>query len=151
MQRAQERRHMKKKNGPEFQRFDAIILVGHGSKMPDAVKNMEKLARQLKRKYKCRIVEPCYISFNPPFFPEVLGKCATNGARRIMVVPYFLHDGTHIIRDIPQLVKEGLRQNPGIDIAITRGLGFDKLLVDLVWKRIYETKSGGSPKSKGHK
>jgi len=120
--------------------FDAVILIGHGSKKPNAAMNMEEIARQLKQKYSCWIVEPCYMSLNPPYFPEVLKKCVGAGAKRIMVAPYFLHDGVHINHDIPDLIREGLRQNPGIEIFLGKPIGFDESIVDLVWKRICECK-----------
>lgn len=130
---------MVKKIRPENQSFDAVILIGHGSKKPDAAKNMEKIARRLKQQYSCRIVEPCYMSLNPPYFPEILTKCVCAGARKIIVSPYFLHDGFHIKHTITDLIKEGLKQNPGIKLFLGKSLGFDESIVDLVWKRIYET------------
>lgn len=133
---------MVKKNRPENQSFDAVILIGHGSKKPDAAKSMEKIARRLKLQYNCPIIEPCYMSLNPPYFPEVLKKCIDAGAAKIVVSPYFLHDGFHIKNTISDLIKEGLKQNPGIKLFLGKSLGFDELLVTLVWKRICETRTG---------
>ena len=38
-------------------RTKAIILLGHGSRVPDAGKNMEKVAAGLRRKYGYEVVE----------------------------------------------------------------------------------------------
>jgi len=137
---------MVKKIRQGSQSLEAVILIGHGSKKPDAAKNMEKIARRLKQQYNCPIVEPCYMSLNPPYFPEVLKKCVTVGARSIIVSPYFLHDGFHIKHTIADLIKEGLKQNPGIKLCLSKSLGFDDSLVDLVWRRICEAKLGKTKK-----
>ncbi len=117
-------------------RNEAIILLGHGSRVPEAGRNMEKVAAGLRTKYGYSIVEVCYMSRLGPHFPEVFRKCADMGATDILVIPYFLHDGLHLVLDIPELMQEIAADYPHVRLVLGRNLGFDEVLVDLVERRI---------------
>jgi sirohydrochlorin ferrochelatase len=114
----------------------AIILLGHGSRVPEAGKHMEKVAEGLERKYGYSMVEVCYMSRLGPHFPEVFEKCVAAGAMDVMVIPYFLHDGLHLVLDIPEMMQESAAQHPDIRLVLGKNLGFDDTLVDLVERRI---------------
>jgi sirohydrochlorin ferrochelatase len=92
----------------------AVILLGHGSRVPDAGRNMHKVAGGLKNKYGYEIVEICYMSRLGPHFPEIFEKCIELGANRVMVIPYFLHDGLHLVLDIPEMMQEIAARYPGV-------------------------------------
>ena len=51
---------------------EAIILMGHGSRVPEAGKDMEEVARRLKEKYGYPRVEICSMSGLGPRFPRGL-------------------------------------------------------------------------------
>lgn len=114
----------------------SIILMGHGSRVPDAGKHMEKVAAGLRIKYGYNIVEICYMSRLGPHFPEILEKCVEQGATEIVVIPYFLHDGLHLVLDIPEMMQEIGAQYPNVKLVLGENLGFDDVLVHLVQRRI---------------
>lgn len=118
----------------------AIILLGHGSRVPDAGKNMERVAWGLKEKYGYTIVEICYMSRLGPHFPEIFKKCVEQGAVDITVIPYFLHDGLHLVLDIPEMLQELASEYPHVKVVLGRNLGFDEVLVDLVERRITDSR-----------
>ncbi len=117
----------------------AIILLGHGSRVPAAGRHMEKVAEGLKRKYGYSIVEVCYMSRLGPHFPEIFEKCVQNGATSVMVIPYFLHDGLHLVLDIPEMMQEKAELYPHVKVVLGKNLGFDEVLVDLVERRIADS------------
>lgn len=119
----------------------AVILLGHGSRVPDAGRDMQRVAERLREKYGYDLVEVCFMSRLGPHFPETLEKCVRRGARSVLVVPYFLHEGLHIVLDIPEMLQEEARRYPGLQLRFGPGFGFDELLVDLVEKRIGETRN----------
>jgi len=118
----------------------AIILLGHGSRVPDAGHHMEKVARALQGKYGYKIVEVCYMSRLGPHFPEAFEKCVRQDATDIVVIPYFLHDGLHLVLDIPEMMQKIASQYPDVRLVLGRNLGFDEVLVDLVEKRIGDSR-----------
>lgn len=114
----------------------AIILLGHGSRVPDAGKHMEQVAAGLRAKYGYHMVEICYMSRLGPHFPEIFEKCVQQGAADVMVIPYFLHDGLHLVLDIPEMLQEVAALYPHVKLVLGKNLGFDDVLVDLVERRI---------------
>ncbi len=117
----------------------AVILLGHGSRVPDAGRHMQKVADGLRDKYGYDIVEFCYMSRLGPHFPETFEKCVQQGATQVMVIPYFLHDGLHLVLDIPEMMKEIAAQYPEVKVVLGKNLGFDEVLVDLVERRIADS------------
>ncbi len=120
-----------------------IILLGHGSRVPDAGRHMEKVVAGLKAGYGYKMVEYCYMSRLGPHFPEVFKKCVNAGAKNIMVIPYFLHDGLHLVLDIPEMLQRVASHYPDVRLVLGKNLGFDSTLVDLVERRIVD--SSGCP------
>jgi len=121
---------------------DAVILLGHGSRVPEAGKSMEKVAAGLKRKYGYAIVEVCYLSRLGPHFPEIFEKCVKQRADCVVIIPYFLHEGLHIVLDIPSMIQKTAARFPNVRVLLGKNLGFDDVLVDLVEKRIIDCRPG---------
>jgi sirohydrochlorin ferrochelatase len=121
----------------------AIILLGHGSRIPGAGKDMDKIAARLGEEPGCDVVEVCFLSRLGPHLPGTIKKCVDEGAGRIVVIPYFLHEGLHIRVDIPEEMRAEALKYPGVEIVLGKHLGYDDALADLVCKRVGE--SGGLP------
>jgi sirohydrochlorin ferrochelatase len=118
---------------------EAIILLGHGSRIPGAGEGMEQVAKRMREKLGQEIIEICYMSKLGPHFPEVFERCVDRGATKIIVVPYFLHSGLHLIEDIPDLLRDKARKYPHVKLILGKNLGFDECLVDLVIRRLDES------------
>jgi sirohydrochlorin ferrochelatase len=119
-------------------RKTAVILLGHGSRVPEAGKDMERVAERLRQKYGYPLVEICFMSRLGPHFPEVFEKCVLQGADQIVVFPYFLHVGLHMLLDIPEMLQEEAAKFPRVKLTMGLGFGYDELLVDLVERRLQE-------------
>ncbi|MCK9197278.1 MAG: CbiX/SirB N-terminal domain-containing protein [Syntrophales bacterium] len=119
---------------------EAVILMGHGSRVPGAGEGMEKVAQWLKEKRSGTMIEICYMSELGPHFPEILEKCVREGADKIIVMPYFLHLGIHLREDIPAMMGKEAKKYPGLTLILGRHLGFDESLAELVGKRLDESR-----------
>jgi precorrin-8X/cobalt-precorrin-8 methylmutase len=118
---------------------DAVILLGHGSRVKNAGRSMERVGAMLKQRYGYPVVEICHMSRLGPHFPEAFDKCLDQGARHILLIPYFLHEGVHMKMDIPGMMQERVARHPEVRLVMGKHLGFDTLLADLVHKRIEES------------
>jgi cobalt/nickel transport system ATP-binding protein/precorrin-8X/cobalt-precorrin-8 methylmutase len=129
------------KTTPSAPETEAIILMGHGSRVPGAGKDMEEVAKCLKEKYGYPWVEICFVSRLGPHFPEVFEKCVNQGAKRVWVIPYFLHEGLHLRLDIPEMMQKEAKKFPHVKLTLGKSLGFGEGLVNLVKQRIEESRS----------
>lgn len=126
---------------------EAVILLAHGSRVPRAGDSMELVAQRLREKLGGCFVETCYLSRLGPHFPEVFERCVARGAKRIVLIPYFLHAGLHLVMDIPKMMQEKVREFPDVELVLGKHLGFDESLVDLVGRRIEESRVLGDVRS----
>jgi sirohydrochlorin ferrochelatase len=117
----------------------AVILMGHGSRVPGAGSSMEMVAQRLRETGQSDIVETCYMSRLGPAFPDVLARCVDLGAEEVVLIPYFLNMGLHIRVDIPAMLRREAEKYTGLKIIFGKNIGYDDLLVELVRKRIDES------------
>jgi len=117
----------------------AVILMGHGSNVPGAGQDMERVASILNEKYDMDLIKSCYLSRLGPNFPETLAACVSQGAKEIIVIPYFLNMGMHIRMDIPKMMQVEAEKYQDIKIIYGRHLGYDDSFADIVQKRINES------------
>jgi sirohydrochlorin ferrochelatase len=93
---------------------DALVLVGHGSRAPEANAALVDLAHTLARDTGVPTIAG-YLEMTEPTIPGALRAAAASGARRIVVVPYFLSPGMHVNRDLTEIVAAARAE---LDVAI---------------------------------
>ncbi|MDT3699430.1 MAG: CbiX/SirB N-terminal domain-containing protein [Thermincola sp.] len=116
----------------------AVIVLGHGSKAPQALETLNKYGEMVKAKSRCEIVEVASLQFNKPDLPEALDRVIEHGAKKIVIVPFFLYNGVHMQEDIPAVIRQEKDKFPDVDIVLANHLGADQRLVDIVLDRIKE-------------
>ncbi|MFF4753930.1 sirohydrochlorin chelatase [Streptomyces sp. NPDC002514] len=118
-----------------------VLLVGRGSTDPDANAEVVKAARLLWEGRGYAGVETAFVSLAAPDVPSGLDRCARLGARRIVVLPYFLFTGV-----LPERVKqqaEGWAAARGeLDVRCADVIGPEPELLDLVMERYAEAVAG---------
>lgn len=116
----------------------AIVLVDHGSRRAEANAVLEEVARLVRRRLPGRIVRVAHLELARPTLDEAIDACVADGARRIVVHPYFLAPGDHVTRDIPARVAAAARRHPGVAIRVSAPLGVHEALVDAILDRVEE-------------
>ena len=119
----------------ERSRPDAILLVGHGSREPEAARAMERVMAEMAARGPIGIVEPGFVQLAAPTIPEGVGRCVLQGARSIVAVPYFLHEGTHVIRDLPALLRQAAAEYPETEIRLATPIGSHSGLTGIALER----------------
>jgi sirohydrochlorin ferrochelatase len=121
----------------------AILLIAHGSREEGANDDLHQLAGRLAAQGDYSIVEPCFLELAEPDIATGGETCVKRGALRVLMVPYFLSPGIHLVRDLVN-AREALRDtNPGIEFRLGPALGPDPLLDQLVSQRIRQLDAGG--------
>jgi sirohydrochlorin ferrochelatase len=118
----------------------AVILIGHGSRAAGADDDMDRIADRLRERGG-RIVEVCRMGGRGIPFADIFERCVREGAKKIVVIPYFLHFGVHLREDIPEILRKAVARHPDVRLVLGRHLGYDEGLVSLVEKRIGESES----------
>ncbi len=116
----------------------AVLLVGRGSTCPRANADLRTFAQQFQQRSAYRAVEVCFVSLAPPSVPAGLRRCVARGARRILVIPYFVNTGLLVRRIAYQVALTHLFY-PTLEVAVALHLGVDALLVAALLDRARET------------
>lgn len=115
---------------------DGVIIVDHGSRRKESNLMLNEFVAMFREKTKYPIVEPAHMELAEPSIRDAFGLCVQQGARRVIVSPFFLSPGRHWNQDIPSLTAEAAKEHPGISYVITAPLGLHGLLVDVMNDRI---------------
>ena len=116
--------------------FEAVILIGHGSKARGFDRPMKRVAAALRRGVPGP-VRCAYLEINAPSIPEAIGQAVRRGAREVRLVPYFVLSGRHVTRHIPQIVREEKkRYGKKVRITLCPYLGYDSRIVGVVKDRL---------------
>lgn len=116
----------------------AVLLIAHGSRNPAANNELHDLAHRLRARVPHPIVVPCFLELAEPDIAAGGDRCVALGARRVLMIPYFLSTGVHVATDLVDARLELQARHPAIDFRLGTPLGPDPLLDDLVRRRINE-------------
>lgn len=115
-----------------------VIILGHGSRSPEALVTVRKIKDMVAQAGNFDAVEVASLQFNQPDLPASLASMAAGGMQRVIVAPLFLYMGLHMKEDIPEILAEHKIIYPGMEIIMTRNIGDDQKLADIVLDRIGE-------------
>ncbi len=124
---------------------DAILLFAHGSRAPDLKMELAEVCRLVKDRSGARIVEACFLDLAEPDLYYGVKMCVSNGAKKIVVVPYLLNVGTHLRRDLPILLDKVRKEFSSVQILLAPHLGVDPALAGLVVRRAEAAREGDDP------
>ena len=121
---------------PEINKSNAVLLIAHGSRRAEANEDLVKLAGLISARGLYAFVEVSYLEISTPTIIEGGRICVTRGATRVLMLPYFLSAGVHVVMDL-----EGFRQKladefPQIEFVLCPHLGLHPLMVDIVLDRL---------------
>lgn len=118
-----------------------VLLVGRGSTDPDANAEVTKVARLLWETSGTTGVETAFVSLARPGVPDGLARCRALGARRVVVLPYFLFPGVLPDRVADQ-AHDFAAAHRDLDVHVADVIGDCDGLADVVEERYAEALTG---------
>ena len=126
---------------------DAVLLVGRGTTDPDANAELYRAARLLwetSRELGVRQVEPAFVSLAQPSVAEGLDRLRALGARRVVVLPFFLFPGVLPTRIHTQTAGWLEQHGDAVTAVVADVIGDCDELADLVLERYAEADGRGA-------
>ena len=112
-------------------RETAIVLMGRGSSDPDANGDVYKLARLLWERTNVLTAEVCFTGITFPSLPNGVERAVSLGAKRVIVVPYFLFTGV-LIKRMKGILEELQAVYPAVPMLMAEYFGMHRRLLDIV-------------------
>jgi precorrin-8X/cobalt-precorrin-8 methylmutase len=113
-----------------------VVLIGHGSSDRNAHDAFVYTANAIRPYY--RNVEFCFLELDRPDIEEGIRRAVQGNPQAMLIVPYFLHKGAHIKRDVIKDLNAAFQKYKFKNAFIGQHLGVDEKLVDIVIERARE-------------
>ena len=110
-----------------------LLMILHGSPRPEANAPALRIAEKLANNYGRVIVG--YLECNQPDVPTAIQRFAAANIKRIIVVPYFLHPGRHLVIDIPGHLLESMKIFPTTEILLSYAVGLSPQVTEVLAAR----------------
>ena len=114
-----------------------VLFVAHGSRRAESNDEVRALAEKMDNGSSgyCKVI-PAFLELAEPSIPNGLKQAIQMGAKEIVVFPYFLSAGRHVVKDIPQEVNVVKEEYPEIKITITDYLGKSMKMPEIITKQL---------------
>lgn len=118
----------------------ALLIMVHGSPRPQSNADMFAVVDAVRQRGAYPIVEVGFLECNEPPIPEAIARCVAKGATRVVAVPYFLHAGSHVAEDLPDLLEAAQAKYPQVEFLMGQYLGQNPHIADVVAARVAAAK-----------
>jgi len=114
--------------------MQALVLIAHGSRRPASNQEVKDLAVRLQHSASDRypLIKAGFLELASPSIPDAIESCIASGASSVVVVPYFLAAGRHVVEDIPGIVKPLAQQHPQVAIRIAEHIGLSDSMTGVI-------------------
>jgi sirohydrochlorin cobaltochelatase len=114
----------------------AIIIIDHGSKSVTATEEFNFIVNTVKKKYNSPHVYGAHMEISTPSLGDIVRQISNTQIKKILIIPYFLFNGRHILKDIPQMIEELKPQYPSLHFNMAAPIGKEEQMADILLKRI---------------
>lgn len=116
----------------------AVVLLGHGSIREEANKEVRAMWDMMQAELPELEISGCFVEVAEPTMEQEIDRLAAEGFHRIVIVPMFLTRGQHLSNGIPRILEAMRQKYTQIQIDLTRHLGIDPLLAEIIKNRLRE-------------
>jgi sirohydrochlorin ferrochelatase len=122
----------------------ALLLMAHGSQHAEANADLFHIAAELRAQGRYAVVEASFLELAPPAIEEGGARCVSQGAERVVMVPYFLSAGVHVRRDLTACRDRLAARFRHVQFILAEALGRHPLLVKILGDRVREAQEHAS-------
>ena len=113
----------------------ALLLIAHGSRRAEANADLEYVAEQLRGRGTYPDVQVSYLEIAEPSIDAGGALCAARGAELVILLPYFLSPGRHVVEDLTAARDRLAATFPAVRFVLAEPLGRHPRLLDIVEER----------------
>jgi sirohydrochlorin ferrochelatase len=112
----------------------SLLLVAHGSRRAQSNEEIRALTEHLSRKARddFDLVLCAFLELAEPSIAAGIDECINRGASQVVILPYFLSAGRHVVKDIPAEVEAKQKQFPQVVFKVAPYLGAAEGVPDLL-------------------
>ena len=116
----------------------AVLLIAHGSRRANANDDLVQLANLVIDRGPYEYVGVSYLELAEPTIFNGGRTCVEHGATRVLMLPYFLSAGVHVVSDLETHRDKLASEFPHVEFVLCPHLGLHPLMVEIVLERLNE-------------
>ncbi len=101
----------------------ALILFAHGARAASWAQPFQRLQAMLRDQLPGTAIELAFLELMEPRLPQVVDALVANGCNKISVVPVFFGQGSHVVRDLPEMIEELRSAHPSVQLSVAAAVG----------------------------
>lgn len=101
----------------------ALVLFAHGARDPRWAQPFLKMQAMAQAQLPDASVELAFLELMEPRLPAVVSQLVERGCTDISVVPVFLGQGGHVLRDLPPMIESLRTQFPSLVFRVSDAVG----------------------------
>ena len=102
-----------------------LILFAHGARAASWAVPFERLRAQTQARVPDCEVALAFLELMTPNLPDTVDAMLARGVDQLTVVPVFLGQGGHLLRDLPALCETIRAAHPGLVLDVVGAIGED--------------------------
>ena len=113
----------------------ALLLIAHGSRRSEANADLEYVAAALRERGRYPDVQVSFLELAEPDIETGGALCVVRGATDVILLPYFLSPGKHVVEDLTAARDRLAARFPAARFVLAEPLGCHPLLLDVLEQR----------------
>ena len=112
----------------------ALLILAHGSRKQQSNEEVINLAERFDEAYgeQFDAVYAGFMELAQPDINTTITKAIEAGATELIILPYFLAAGAHVVDDIPEIVNASLQHHETIQFRILPHIGGADGMINLI-------------------
>jgi sirohydrochlorin cobaltochelatase len=103
----------------------ALILLAHGARNPDWAAPFKRVQQMVQGRQPDIVAELAFLEFMQPDLSAAVRQLAQQDCVDITVVPLFLGQSGHVLRDVPPMLAQLQQEFPAISLRLAKAAGED--------------------------
>jgi len=116
----------------------ALLLIAHGSRQEEANVDLRDVVAEMRQIGDFDIVEGAFLELAEPTIETSAARCVAQGAKQVVMAPYFLSAGVHVRQDLTDFRRKLAEKYPEVEFRLAEPLGPHPLLLEIVAQRARE-------------
>ena len=110
----------------------ALVLFAHGARDPNWAAPFQRLQQMIATQLPDVTVSLAFLELMVPKLPELVDQLVLDGCTHVTVVPVFLGQGGHVLRDLPILSAQVQQRYPALDLKVVGAAGEDPAVLNAI-------------------
>jgi sirohydrochlorin cobaltochelatase len=113
----------------------AVLIVGHGTREFEGTYAFLELVSSVQKQIRS-YVQPAFLEIAAPSVPEGFEHCLSTGAKRLLVIPFFLFGGLDVKKKLPEVLEQTHTKNPQLAVTFSSPIGPARRIVEILKERL---------------